>query len=151
MPSRKVRLEICGTSYVISTNDSENYMLGLAERLDEDMKQVLKEAPNASISSAAIITALGYLDESVKAAHGADNMRTQLQDYLEDAAKARAAAEEARREAEKLRRELQYYENKAGKSSAAKSAPLLHDPADDPAPEKTENIVLPGQMGLDEL
>lgn len=112
MPSQKVRLEIAGSSYVVSTNDSEEYLVALAERLDADMKKIMQEAPNASVTSAAVISALGYLDESAKNAFGADNMRVQIQDYLEDAAKAKMAAEEARREAEKLRNELEYYKSK---------------------------------------
>ena len=39
---------------------------------------------------------------------GADNMRAQIKDYLEDAAKAKLAAEESRREVERLRREITY-------------------------------------------
>ena len=39
--------------------------------------------------TAAVITALGYLDELKKSTSGADNMRAQIKDYLEDAAKAK--------------------------------------------------------------
>ena len=51
---------------------------------------------------------LGYLDELKKSTSGADNMRAQIKDYLEDAAKAKLSAEEARREVERLRREIGY-------------------------------------------
>lgn len=103
MPAHKVRLEICGSSYTVSTNDSDEYLLDLAEKLDTDMKEVLAQAPNASVTSAAIITALGYLDQAAKNASGADNMREQLQNYLEDAAKAKSEAEKYRRELEQLK------------------------------------------------
>ena len=83
-------------------------MLGLAEKLDSDMNQVLMNNPTASITTAAVITAMDYLDELKKSTSGADNMRAQIKDYLEDAAKAKLAAEEARREVERLRRELGY-------------------------------------------
>ncbi|MEG0877724.1 MAG: cell division protein ZapA [Oscillospiraceae bacterium] len=114
MPANKIRLEICGCNYVISSTDSEQYVLDLAARLDRDMNLMLAETPNASVTSAAIITALGYLDELEKSTSGADNMRAQIRDYLEDASKAKMAAEEARHEVERLRRELGYLkENKA--------------------------------------
>ena len=114
MPSNKIRLEICGCNYVISSTDSEQYVLDLAARLDRDMNLMLAESPSASITTAAVITALGYLDELSKSTSGADNMRAQLRDYLEDAAKAKMAAEEARHEVERLRRELGYLkENKS--------------------------------------
>lgn len=113
MPAHKIRVEICGASYVISTNDAEEYLIGLAERLDADMGKVLQGASNASITSAAVITALGYLDEASKSAAGADNMRAQIQDYLEDAARARSMAEEARMEVERLNMELEELRNSA--------------------------------------
>lgn len=108
MPANKIKLEICGASYVIATTDTEEYVLGLAEKLDADMTQMMTNNPSASIATAAVITALGYLDELNKSTSGADNMRAQIKDYLEDAAKAKLSAEEARREVERLRREIGY-------------------------------------------
>ncbi len=131
MPSQRVKLEICGASYLVSTNDSAEYLVGLAEKLDADMNQVMIDTPNASVAAAAVITALGYLDDAEKNAFGADNMRVQIQDYLEDAAKARMAAEEARVEVERLRNELAHYEGKGQKgqrvSAAASKADALAD------------------------
>ena len=108
MPANKIKLEICGASYVIATTDTEEYILSLAEKLDADMNQMMTNNPSASIATAAVITALGYLDELKKSTSGADNMRAQIKDYLEDAAKANFSAEEARREVERLRREIGY-------------------------------------------
>lgn len=161
MASQKVKLEVGGSSYVVSTNDSEEYLLGLAERLDQDMNRIMVDTPNASVTAAAVITALGYLDEAEKNANGADNMRAQLQDYLEDAAKARMAAEELRREVDRLRRELAHFERKA----AAKPAPAKAEPkaaeakGEDKPPfeagpaEEASDVpdAIPGQMGLGDL
>ncbi len=139
MPSsRRVKLEICGSSYVLSTNDPEEYLQSLAAQLDKDMNEVMRESPNASVTSAAVITALAYMDQAAKNADGADNMRAQIQDYLEDAARARTTAEEAKREIERLRRELAFYEKNA--KGAAK-----------PAEEAPETDAIEGQMGLEEL
>ena len=107
MPANKIKLEICGSSYVIATTDTEEYVLSLAEKLDADMNQMMVNNPTASVATAAVITALGYLDELKKSTSGADNMRAQIKDYLEDAAKAKLAAEQARREVERLQREVQ--------------------------------------------
>lgn len=108
MPANKIRFAICGTEYVISTTDTEEYVLSLAEKLDGDMSRMLAESPTASVTTACVITALTYLDEMRKATSGADNMRSQIKDYLEDAAKAKLAAEEAHREVERLRREISF-------------------------------------------
>ena len=105
MPANKIKLEICGSNYVIATTDTEEYVLSLAEKLDSDMTQMLASNPTASVTTAAV-------DELKKSTSGADNMRAQIKDYLEDAAKAKLAAEEARREVERLRREIGYLKEK---------------------------------------
>ena len=67
-----------------------------------------------------MLCALEYLDEWQKAISGADNMRVQIQDYLEETAKAKLAAEEARRELARMKRELGYLQNQsAGEKDAA--------------------------------
>lgn len=135
MPSYKVKLEICGSTYIVSTNDPVEYLEALAERLDADIQQVMQSSANSSVVSAAMITALSYMDEENKARQAADNMRGQIQDYLEDAAKAKLAAEEARREVERLRREVAYYEKKYKDGDAKKEDEPLPEPLPQPAPE----------------
>ena len=49
---------------------------------------------------------LEYADEANKGEGSADNLRSQIQGYLEDAARARTDAEIAKREAERLAKEL---------------------------------------------
>ena len=107
MELTKVRLQIAGSNYVISTTDSESYVHELAERLDKDMKDILESAPSASVTQAAVLAALDYLDELRKATMSADNMRGQVRDYLEDAAKARLATQEAQQEIARLRRQIE--------------------------------------------
>ena len=98
MPTSKVRLNICGSSYVVSTTENESYMQNLAERLNLDMNELMASSKSVSITTAAVMTALNYRDELEKASGSADNMRRQIKDYLEDAASAKMAAEELRRE-----------------------------------------------------
>ena len=54
-----------------------------------------------------MLAALDYCDEAVKATESADNLRSQIKDYLEDSPQARMEADEARRENEKLKKEVQ--------------------------------------------
>ena len=53
MPANKIKLEICGSNYVIATTDTEEYVLSLAEKLDSDMTQMLASNPTASVTTAA--------------------------------------------------------------------------------------------------
>ena len=82
MPANKVKLTVCGSSYVVSTTDSEEYVQSLAERLDRDMNELMNQSPSASVAASAVVVALGYLDELLKKASSADNMRSQIKDYL---------------------------------------------------------------------
>lgn len=106
MPTSKVRLNICGSSYVISTTESEDYMQNLADRLNLDMNELMSSSNTVSITTAAVMTALSYRDELEKASGSADNMRRQIKNYLEDAASAKMAAEELRRENDALRKQV---------------------------------------------
>ncbi len=114
MPLNKVKLNIAGTSYVVNTVDSEESVLKLAKTLDEDMMRILDGTPSASVTAAAILCALTYLEELEKANQGADNMRTQVKQYLEDANKARYEAEKVKMELEKLKVDIQYLKNQRG-------------------------------------
>ena len=60
-----------------------------------------------AVTMAAVLAALDYCDEAVKATESADNLRSQIKDYLEDSSQARMEADEARRENEKLKKEVQ--------------------------------------------
>ena len=53
-----------------------------------------------------------YRDELEKASGSADNMRRQIKDYLEDAASAKMAAEETRRENASLKRRIDELERR---------------------------------------
>lgn len=106
MPTSKVRLSICGSSYVVATSESEDYMKNLADRLNLDMNELMASSNSVSITTAAVMTALNYRDELEKASGSADNMRRQIKDYLEDAASAKMAAEELRRENAALRKQV---------------------------------------------
>ena len=66
------------------------------------------------MTAAAVLSALDYLDELEKSSASADNMRSQIRDYLEDAAKAKLEAEEAKRELARLRSELEQLKGNAG-------------------------------------
>ena len=123
MATSKVRLNICGSSYVISTSESEDYMQNLADRLNLDMNELMASSNTVSITTAAVMTALNYRDELEKASGSADNMRRQIKDYLEDAASAKMAAEEVRRENATLKRRIDELERRLRRSQNSQEAP----------------------------
>ena len=101
----KVRVTIAGAPYAIATTDSEKYIASLAKRLDEDITKLLDTNENLSVTKAAVFCAMDYLDEYRKSTGSAENMRSQIQDYISDAAKAKLAADKVKAENETLKRE----------------------------------------------
>ena len=100
-------------------------MQNLADRLNLDMNELMASSNSVSITTAAVMTALNYRDELEKASGSADNMRRQIKDYLEDAASAKMAAEEARRENVSLKRRIDELERRLWRTN---------EPPRDPGP-----------------
>ena len=108
----KVRVNIAGTPYAIATTDPEKYIQSLAKKLDEDITKLLDANENLSVTKAAVFCAMDYLDEYRKSTGSAENMRSQIQDYIADAARAKAENEVLRREAAALREQLEKMRSK---------------------------------------
>lgn len=107
MEKNKIRLQIGGAEFSITTSDEPEYVQQLAEEINAKMTRLSKETPYLSVTLAAILTALDYCDSYKKSEESADNLRGQIKDYLEDSARARMEADVARREIERLNREIQ--------------------------------------------
>ena len=101
----KVRGTNAGAPDASATTDTESYITSLAKKLDEDITKLLDDNGNLSLSKAAVFCAMDYLDEYRKSAGSAENMRSQIQDYIADAAKAKLAEDKVRAENEVLQRE----------------------------------------------
>lgn len=107
MDRNKVKLHIGGAEYSVITEDDVKYVAELGKEVDRALAQVMKESPKASVTQAAVLTALSYADEYKKASFAADHLREQIKDYLDDASSAKSKADWARREAEKAKKDLE--------------------------------------------
>ena len=103
----KVRLNVCGTDYYISSEDDESYIRAIGDDVDARMNKMMAGSDRASTTMAAVLCALSYADECKKANVAADSLRAQIKSYVEESERSRLEAEEAKREIERLRRELQ--------------------------------------------
>ena len=108
-----IKIEILGAEYTIATSEEEEYVRRLAREINTQVSQLLDRDAKLSPNAALILTALGYADSFYKSEQSADHMRSQLSDYLEDAARARIELDDARRELEKTRRQLELVTNLA--------------------------------------
>lgn len=138
----KVRVNIAGTPYAIATTDSEKYILGLAKKLDEDITKLLDTNDNLSVTKAAVFCAMDYLDEYRKSTGSAENMRSQIQDYIADAARAKLAEDKAlaenavlRREAAALREQLAKERQRETRREERAARAAAETEREQPAPE----------------
>lgn len=107
MAMQKVRLEIGGSVYALSVDGDAAYYEELGHTLNEKIQTMLEGNDRLSVTMAAVLSALDYLDELRRATEGADNLRNQLKSYLEDAMAAKDTAENAARELQELRVQLE--------------------------------------------
>lgn len=106
MAKNRIKISMLGGDYIISSEEEESYVRQIAAETEKRITTLLRDNPRLSTTMAAVLAALDYCDEARKATESADNLRSQIKDYLEDSSKARMEAEEARREIEKLKREI---------------------------------------------
>ena len=84
MGKNKIKLSICGTPCSLISEDSEEYVLSVGQEVEDAIESVLRQNDRASLTLASIITALNFCDSAHKSLDSADNLRSQLKEYLED-------------------------------------------------------------------
>ena len=107
MEKENVVIHVAGSEYNILTDEDPAYVESLAETLDQDITNIVAANRRLSMTQAAILAALDYADKAAKESEAADNLRSQIKDYLEDSARYKMEAEVARRDVERLQKELQ--------------------------------------------
>lgn len=107
MGKNRVKINIYGTDYVITSEEEEIYVRAIADEVEKRIAGNMQDNARISVLMSAVLTALDYCDEAKKAIASADNLRSQIKDYLEESSKARMEADEARREIERMKREIQ--------------------------------------------
>lgn len=70
----KVKVEICGESYNIKGNESEEHIKMIAAYVDKKMRQVVERNPRLSTGKVAVLAALNIADELSKLQEDYDSM-----------------------------------------------------------------------------
>jgi len=105
--SNHIKLTICGTEYRLTTNDTPEYALALGLEVEEKINALRNANPSLSLVQAATLVALSYADELKKNDSSTDNLRVQVKEYLEDAAKAKGERDYYKRELERAKSKLE--------------------------------------------
>ena len=150
MARTRVKLNLLGNDYLISSEEEEGYVKAIANEVEKRMTSILQGNAHASNMTAAVLTALDYCDEAQKASESADNLRSQIKDYLEESSKARMEADEARREIARLKKEVQTLRMRLAEAdtSAQSSAHSTPPPAPISRPAPSESAPPPAQARL---
>ena len=107
--NNRVTITICGKEYTLQTDESPDYVRQLAARLDRRISDMMETSDIISLSSAAILVGLSLMDDSYKTTSNIDNIRGE-----EEAGKARAEADDLRRQLEEKDREIDLLQTELG-------------------------------------
>src|SRR5699024_10500224 len=119
------------------------YMLSVGREVENDIKAVNRQNERAYLTLTGMIAAQKLSDSSHKALASTDNLRSQIKDYLEGYSRSRLEADEARREIEKMKKEIQTLrvrlaeKEKAGKTESSDES-LPSAPVQRPAPQTVQ-------------
>lgn len=111
----KIRVEICGSKYVVSSNEPVEYVKKLANNIENKVKAIMDSSINVSLNDAYFLSLLSYADMYDKSLRNTGLIRSQLSEYIEDSTKAKLEVEELKKENEKLRREIDVLRENIGR------------------------------------
>ena len=112
--NNRVTITICGKEYTLQTDESPDYVRQLAARLDRRISDMMETSDIISLSSAAILVGLSLMDDSYKTTSNIDNIRGEIRNYVEEAGKARAEADDLRRQLEEKDRKIDLLQTELG-------------------------------------
>ncbi len=105
----RITVSICGTDYTFIAEESSAYMQKVAALVDAKMSDIL-EGGRINRVDAAVLAAANIADELLKEQASAENLRSQLKDYLDAANKAKSEASDLRREIFRLSQKIEKLE-----------------------------------------
>ena len=97
----RITVTICGNEYTFVAEEDSTYVEKVAAYVDRKMTETL-EATKAGQTDAAVLTAANIADELFKAQEIAENLRSQLKEYLDEASRSKNEISELKREIFKL-------------------------------------------------
>lgn len=89
MEKKNVVIYVAGQRFSISTADSEEYVMGIGEKVDVMIKGIAKDNPRLNRDACAILAALSLCDDESKLRQMMEVLRSQVKDYLEATEKLR--------------------------------------------------------------
>ena len=95
--ANRVVVTICGEDYTFVAEESTSYMQKVGSYVGDKMTEILNGA-KVGRTDAAVLTAANIADELFKSQAAAEQLRSQIKGYLDEAGKAQAEVSELKRE-----------------------------------------------------
>ena len=103
--ANRVVISICGEEYTFVAEESAAYMQKVGSYVGEKMQEVLNSA-KVGRTDAAVLTAANIADELFKSQAAAEQLRSQIKGYLDEANHAQSEVSELKREIFRLQQRL---------------------------------------------
>ena len=103
--ANRVVVTICGEDYTFVAEESTSYMQKVGAYVGDKMNDILNSA-KVGRTDAAVLTAANIADELFKSQAAAEQLRSQIKGYLDEAGKAQAEVSELKREIFRLQQKL---------------------------------------------
>ena len=104
--ANRVVISICGEEYTFVAEESSTYMHKVGSYVGDKMSEILNSA-KVGRTDAAVLTAVNIADELFKAQASAEQLRSQIKGYLDEASKAQSEVSELKREIFRLQQRLE--------------------------------------------
>ena len=97
----KVTVSIAGQEFTLVGTEDDSYVRRVAAHVDDQIRQVA-DAGRMSVVDSAVLAAVNIADQYFKEQESCENLRRQLKEALEDAARQKMELSDAKREIFKL-------------------------------------------------
>ncbi|GHU52590.1 hypothetical protein FACS1894132_02600 [Clostridia bacterium] len=101
-----IKFKICGEEYIIKSEENPSYIIALARRLEVKINEVVDKY-RLSQHKAAIMIGHALLADLDMANKDVENLRKQIQGYVHEAGRAKNERDDALRELDSVRAELE--------------------------------------------
>lgn len=95
--NNRITVTIAGHDYTLLADEDEAFTRKVAQHVNSQIQAVL-EGSRLSITDAAVLAAMNISETYFREMEGAENLRRQLKEYLEESSKLKQELSEAKRE-----------------------------------------------------
>ena len=107
MDKNKVTITINNRDYTLMSEDTEQHMQTVAEYIDKKIGEiVLASGGKLTMQDVSILAAINVADDYFKSEETADNLRSQIKQYIDDASSATFENNRLKAEVSRLKAEL---------------------------------------------